>query len=194
MSPMAPGRPRSEAVDDAILAAAVRCLASSGYDALSLSAVARAAGVGRPAIYRRYDSKAQLVAAALLHLSDRHQPDVPRDPHDAIRVLLGATAAALASPGSMTILGSMLAREQQDPILIATFREAVFEPRHAIVREVITAAMANGRVQADIDPDVIIDLLFGSLLARALSGRDMDAEYLDRVVQIVWTTMRPAGS
>ncbi len=190
-SPVAQGRPRSEAVDEAILTAAVACLAKGGYEALTFSAVAEYAGVGRPAIYRRYESRAELAAAALLRLSDEHEVVLPDDGRAAIRALLGATAASLAAPGAMTILGSMLARERRDPVLTSTFRRIVFEPRHAVVRTVIHHAVVRHEVRPDVDVDIVIDLLFGSLLARALSGHDIDAAYLDRVVRVAWAAMVP---
>lgn len=183
------GRPRSEAVDDAIVAAALICLAQAGYDGLTVSAVAAEAGVSRPAIYRRYRSTAELAAAALLSLSDATTTPTPEQPREALKELLAATAAALASPGAMTILGSLLAHGQRDPGLMATFREVIFEPRHEIVREVIADAIKGGQVRADIDAAIVIDMLFGSLLARALAGGSIDTAYAERAVDLVWAAI-----
>ncbi|MDT5345928.1 MAG: hypothetical protein QOE52_5112 [Mycobacterium sp.] len=64
------GRPRTprsldRSLDAAILDATLAGVAESGYDALTMDAVAARAGVGKAAIYRRWSSKAEVVAAFL---------------------------------------------------------------------------------------------------------------------------------
>jgi AcrR family transcriptional regulator len=63
--PRRPGRPRSSAVHRAILKAALDILLERGFEGLSFEAVASAAGVGRPTIYRRWKHKEDLIAEAL---------------------------------------------------------------------------------------------------------------------------------
>ena len=63
-----PGRQRSHAVDEAILAATLDGLAADGYGGLTMSAVIAAAGVSSATLYRRWPTKQQLVAAALASL------------------------------------------------------------------------------------------------------------------------------
>ena len=71
-------------VGDAIEAATLALLAERGFARLSMEAVAASAGVGKPAIYRRYPDKAALVAAVIA----RQLPEL--DPPD-----LGDTRAEL---------------------------------------------------------------------------------------------------
>ena len=47
-----------------------RRLAASGYEAMSLAAVAQEAGTTRQALYRRWPTKAALAAAAVLGVED----------------------------------------------------------------------------------------------------------------------------
>jgi AcrR family transcriptional regulator len=58
------GRPRSARAHRAILDAALSLLVEEGYDTMSIEAVAERAGVGKATIYRRWDSKEELVADA----------------------------------------------------------------------------------------------------------------------------------
>jgi len=60
------GRPRDPSVDEAIIAATLELLDEQGYAGLSLAEVALRAGVSRTALYRRWDSKAQLVVEAMV--------------------------------------------------------------------------------------------------------------------------------
>lgn len=184
------GRPRSGRVDEAIISAAYDRLAEAGYEGLTVSSVAQAAGVGRPAIYRRYASRADLATAALSRLVGPPRMDLPEHPRAALRLLLGSTAASLATPGAMTLLASLLSREQRDPQLMGVFREAVFEPRHRVVRGVLENAIERGWARADLDVGIVIDLLFGSLMASALKGGTVDEAYLDRVTDIAWIAIR----
>ena len=68
-----PGQPRSAEADEAILQAALELLAESGYRSLTMERVRERSGVGKATIYRRYGSKEELVAAAIVHLNS----DIP---------------------------------------------------------------------------------------------------------------------
>src|SRR5258705_3967878 len=59
-------RPRDQNVTDAAHEATLRLLAEVGYSGLTMERVAREAGVGKPALYRRYADKAELVVGAIL--------------------------------------------------------------------------------------------------------------------------------
>jgi len=54
------GRPRNPKVDGALLDAALEVFLERGYQSASLSEIARRAGVGTPAIYRRWRTKAEV--------------------------------------------------------------------------------------------------------------------------------------
>src|ERR1700741_762462 len=58
-------RPLDAEKDKAIEAATLALLNERGFARMSVEAVATAAGVGKPAIYRRYADKAALVAAVI---------------------------------------------------------------------------------------------------------------------------------
>jgi AcrR family transcriptional regulator len=180
------GRPRDPDVDAAILDAALRLLDRVGYQRMSIAAVAAAAGVGRPALYRRYRSKADLVVAAIQRMTAGPEPALPADPHDAMRLLLGAAGTAFASPDGLAILGSLLAEQRRDPELLAAFRARIFDPRRGVIHRVVADGIAAGDVSADADREAIDGLLFGALLARAILGEPVDAAWIDRVVDQLW--------
>lgn len=187
------GRPRSEAADRAILAATVTLLARDGYQSLRMSDVAQTAGVGKPTLYRRYASKADLVAAAIVGLTTgpEPEPDLPADTQGALLSLLRSSAQALATPGGLTILGSLLAQEQRDPELIAAFRTRVFEPRHAVVADVLQRGIAAGDVDRHAPITAVIDVLFGALLARAVLAEPVTEAWLVDVVELATRGMAP---
>lgn len=59
------GRPLSPTVTSAVERATLEILVESGYGSLSMDAVAKRAGVSRPALYRRFPDITSLVLAAL---------------------------------------------------------------------------------------------------------------------------------
>ena len=71
----AAGRPRDPALEAAILDATQDLLIEHGFAAPTVEAVARAAGTGKAAVYRRWPSKIDLVVAAVQALQS--PPAVP---------------------------------------------------------------------------------------------------------------------
>lgn len=65
------GRRRSDAADRAILDAALRVLAVDGYGNFTMGAVIAQAGTSSATLYRRWQTKNELVGAALATLSPR---------------------------------------------------------------------------------------------------------------------------
>ena len=59
------GSRRDPAIDEAVLAATRTLLVERGYSATTIDLIAATAGVSRPAVYRRWTSKAQLVHEAV---------------------------------------------------------------------------------------------------------------------------------
>ena len=64
-APRGRGRPRREGADEEILAVAREMLAEGGYGALNVDAVAERAGVAKTTVYRRWPSKAAMIAALI---------------------------------------------------------------------------------------------------------------------------------
>src|SRR3954447_13971210 len=69
-----PGRPRKPGATEAILEATVAILEEKGFGGLTIEAIADRAGVGRPALYRRWPSKEAIVEEALLGVADELVP------------------------------------------------------------------------------------------------------------------------
>ena len=189
-SPVRPaGRPRDDRITAAILEATLALLADRGYAALSIAAVAEAAGVGKPAIYRRYGSKAELVVAAIDVLAEEPAPELPDDTRDALTALLAATAAVIGTPGGLAIMGSLLAAGSSDPELIEAFRERIVRPRHEVVDAVMARAAERGELHTDADLEALDAMLFGAVLARATLGERLDRAWVERIVDTAWAAV-----
>src|SRR5690349_7220130 len=122
------GRRRNEAARQAILDSAVNLLRSTGAAAVSVDAIANAAGVSKQTIYRWWPSKGAVLLEALLDRAQVLAPtpdtgDLAADMRlfltktfesvaDSRPVLLGVLREALADSDAMTVLAEFAAHRR----------------------------------------------------------------------------------
>ena len=182
-------------MDDAILGAALRLLAERGYARLSLESVAVAAGVGKPTLYRRWSSKADLATAALAHRIDVEKQASSRvSTERALTFLLTNLRERLLRANSMALVGTLLAEEKRTPELIGLFRERIWRRRSTMLREVLERGRSRGEIRAEADVEATIDLLIGSIYARYLSGAGVPKSWPERIVALVLEGLRGSAS
>lgn len=161
------GRPRSGASERAILEAALELLAL-GARPVTITEIARRAGVGKDTVYRRWRSKDDLLLDALATL-----PGPLGEPADGpIREVLVARLSELVErvhdDRNQRIYRSVLGGS---PNLRERFFAEVIEPRRAATCAVIAAAVRRGELRADTDAALLGALLFSPVLAELLEGR-----------------------
>jgi AcrR family transcriptional regulator len=197
VGPVKPGRPRSEQVDDAILAAARAELAAHGYVRMTVDAVAARAQVSKPTIYLRHPTKADLATAAIASMRVQPRPGPTADLRADLLAHLRLLRAGLARPNGMTMLGTVLAEENDTPELLALFRERLVEPRRRELRAVLQAARDRGELRPGADLDVAVNALVGAFFARYLAGEPIGARFVtalvDSVLEGVRLSPKPPG-
>lgn len=178
-------RPLDPEIDAALEEATIRLLAEDGFARASVAAIAAAAGVGKPAVYRRHRNKTDLVAAAL---TARLQPIEVADHGDTHAELRAAATQGLPEDGEpyVALLGGLMAEHRRHPELIAAYRERVLAPRRAAVRSVIKRGQERGEVRRDLDPEAALDFFAGPFLARVFAGLDTGPEWRDRHFEAWW--------
>ena len=190
-SPNSPGRPRDPEVGAAILTAAARLLAEQGYGRMSIGGVAAAAGVSRPAIYRRYSSKADLATAALASRVDEGaRPPADLEVEPALVRTLRHLARRLREKHSMSLVGTLLAEEHQTPDLIALFRKRVWRLRSRLLYEILERARSRGQIRSDADAEVAVGMMIGALYAVHLAKARIPRDWPDRVVRAMLDGLR----
>jgi len=145
-TPRSAGRPRNQALDTAILAAAKRQLAELGYAGMSLESVATAAGTTVPSVRRRYANKVQLVAAVIDSLRDAPVPPVAGSPRADARAILWDFNRTLLRDNALTIVGSLLAEEHRHPELLQRFKTCLVESRRRQLRQALAAGVSAGQL------------------------------------------------
>jgi len=163
------GRPRDPRIDAAVLDATLAVLDESGYGRLTLEEVARHAGTTKPAIYRRWPSRQQLVLAALgLRLGDARAPDTGCTLCDLDESLKVFVAAFQRMPPD--VIGPLFVDCVDDRELRAAFMTPLFDPPRAAVKETLDRAHARGDLRDDVDRELILDLIGSLVHYRALFG------------------------
>lgn len=186
----APGRPRSEQVDDAILAAARAELAARGYARMTVDAVAARARVSKPTIYLRHATKAELATAAIASMRAQPRPAPTDDLRADLIAHLRLLRAGLQRPNGMTMLGTVLAEENDTPELLALFRERLVAPRRRELRAVLEAARDRGELRPGANLDIAVSALVGAFFARYLAAEPIGGRFVSALVDSVLDGVR----
>jgi AcrR family transcriptional regulator len=186
-------RPRDPNITEALLDAAAELVAERGFAGVSMEAVAARAGVGKPAIYRRFSNKTALVVAAIARaLPVPEAPGPSAANGDTRGVLRGLMDHGLPADGEgyVALIGGLMAEHRRHPELIEAFRTEILLPRRAIVAATVKAAQQRGDLRADLYPEAAIDLLAGPFLARIFAGLDVGPGWRDEMFERWWGIMR----
>jgi len=174
-----PLTPRARAKRERIHQAAQRLFMQLGFEATSMDAIAEAAAVSKPTLYRYYQSKEALFIAVLEHLALHQLSEdallVLRDrPMDSLATLEQALAVwaqeiikNLLHPAYIGLLRLLIAELPRFPSLGARFAQAVPQQGGAYLKTLLENARQQG-VIAVTDLEPAIRLLAGSLLTYVL--------------------------
>ena len=161
----ASGRPRNPRIDTAVLRAAAELVMEVGYADLTVAAIAERAGTSKPAIYRRWPSKAHLLhEAAFPDGEELSLPDTGSLRGD-LAEMLRRTAAAFAHPVARALTPGLMAEIAADP----TLHPALLERFGGVWKgfgDRMAAAIEHGEVRAGVDADVLIETIAGAVLMR----------------------------
>ena len=173
------GRPRDPELDRAILDSAFALMVETGIRGFSVREVARRSGIPKSSIYRRWPTRAELLAAVLARLS---ASDTPLDDTGDLRGDLTAAVrreiASLESSGAALPQVALEARD--DPELAPVVRE-VIDTRRKSAYPILERAVKRGEIAEDVNFDAALDLVLGPLWSRLISHRaltDTDAEWI----------------
>ncbi len=173
--------PRTQAKRERIHQAAQTLFIQHGFEATSMDAIALAAGVSKPTLYRYYQNKETLFIAvleqlAIGHLSDHALVALRDRPMENLSVLEEAltlwaqeTIKSILHPTYIGLMRLLIAELPRFPHLGSQFAEAVPQQGGAFLREILESARQH-RVIVEDDPDLGGRLLVGSLLTYVLGG------------------------
>ncbi|WP_409436386.1 TetR/AcrR family transcriptional regulator [Mycobacterium sp. SMC-14] len=171
--------------DPAILDAALAALAENGYDDTNMNDIAARAGVGKAAIYRRWSSKAALIADALVYW----RPDLMDDDVADTGSLVGdldALVGRMARTDDALIPNDVVLRvaveAAHDPHLASALDDMLLLKGRRVVTTILQRAADRGEVASGRDWSLVADVLAGVGLIRVMSGQSFDAKFARQVI------------
>lgn len=177
------GRPRDATRDAALRNAALEVLAEVGYRALTMDAVAAHARAGKATIYRRWESKLELVIDTCTQLVQRN---IPEPDHGSIERDLGEFLSAFATflSGPIGKAAQALVGElPHEPELAAAFRESFLLPQRDMLRRLIDRGIERGEIRDAAPVDTVVELAGAALIHRLmLTGEPLDQRFVDRLL------------
>jgi AcrR family transcriptional regulator len=131
---------------------------------MSIEAIAARAKVGKTTIYRRYSSKAELVADAIESIrQDVVIPDTGDFWQD-IEQLIENAAQILLSPLGRKTVAMIISSAASNPQFAQIYWTKYLQPRRQAFAIVLERAKARQQTQCDLDAGLIFDAISGIML------------------------------
>ncbi|MGC5012158.1 TetR-like C-terminal domain-containing protein [Streptosporangium sp. DT93] len=166
-----PGRRRRSAdeVRAAVLETTARLLLEDGISAVTFDRVARAAPASKATIYKWWRSPGALAAEAYFaHVEERLRFDSTGDVEHDLRTQLRAFVALLLRPEVGKAIAHLVGAAQDDPDLARAWSENYSRDRRRLAVDRLTEARDAGQIRRDVDPQVVVDQLWGACYHRLL--------------------------
>ena len=180
--------------EDLILQAVNELLAKKGYDLMTVDEVAAAVGIGKPSLYKHFESKEALAAAAMIRLLDgtleamRRLP-VDAPPLDKLRALL-RWALTQHLQGTMPLLPST-----RSTLRDSLMRNSAYVERLMKVSETMSEWIQSAQESGDFAPGLPTDVALLTLFARScdpvldylkLGGNYSDEEIVEHMLTVTF--------
>ncbi|WP_255826153.1 TetR/AcrR family transcriptional regulator [Amycolatopsis sp. GM8] len=178
-APAPAGRPRDPALEQAILDATVDIIVRRGLSGATVEEVARQAGTGKAAVYRRWPSKTALVVAAVRALqADVSVPDTGSLREDLLACARHYTAG---NERAAMLLANLLSEASRDTELREAASEAIGQPPAVALRSVVERWIERG----EVDPSAPVDVLVGIIPSFAFRQVVTRGRTLDQTTAVV---------
>ncbi|MEV0157512.1 TetR/AcrR family transcriptional regulator [Micromonospora sp. NPDC050686] len=179
-------------ITSALRAAVMQELAEVGYGRLSIERVARRAGVGKTAVYRRWGSKLAMVLDIVSELAVHKMPLPDTGSlHDDLEILLQIVNQVLQHRLAAQVVPDLLAEAARNPQIAETLQAALRANQRNVADLILGRAIERGELSPGIDTDAAVDLIIGPLYWRlAISRTRLPSGYLPRLAAVTTAALR----
>jgi AcrR family transcriptional regulator len=176
-------RPAAE-VREEILEAAADLLFAEGMGGFTIEKVAHLSGASKMTIYKWWPSKGALALDGYFH---RVEPELvfpdTGDIEADLRAQLHSFLRVIGDSPAGRVIGELIGQAQSDPDLKAAYLERYSGPRRAKAVAAIEAAKERGQLRASLDPETVVDQLWGACYHRLLlPDQPLTHEFVDTLV------------
>lgn len=167
------GRPtgaRSDRIHQAILVATAELLDEGGFPAATMDAIAARSGASKATLYKHWPSRTAVAAEAFgtMMAEALPLPDTGSTATDLTEQVVRVSAFYASARGE--VFAQLLAACVEDTTGAAYFREYFLSGRRAAITELWRRGVDRGEADAGTAIDDVIDILFGPLIFRRMTG------------------------
>lgn len=185
------GRPRGTATDATILQAVLDLVSEVGVAGVTVSEVARRAGVARATVYLRWPSRAALIGAAAKKVQGGRPFVASGDLAADIRDGTAFIERVVGAPYFDAILPELMRAVLAKPPEVSF--DVLSPNREWLADEYRRLAAAQGFDPA-LDPYLLFDLMFGSALAHLFAtGAAPSTDYSRQIAEVITAGLRRSG-
>jgi AcrR family transcriptional regulator len=190
-----PGRPRDTSLESAVLSATANLLLERDTKDVTIAAITERSGVSRAAVYRRWASREELLAAALD--SVRSSVELVPGATTLETILNSYEQSAVAVEGRVgTLVKKRVAMGLENEALRALSWDRHVSRRREPIAEEIRRGIAAGEVDPSADVEAMIDLINGlyyyQFVVRAPSDPEEARVRIRAAVRLVFRGASPA--
>ncbi|MFJ7150947.1 TetR/AcrR family transcriptional regulator [Streptomyces sp. NPDC100445] len=191
-------RRRGAVLEHAILDAALEQLGTVGWKGLTMEGVAAEAQTGKAALYRRWPSKEDLVADALVSGLPRLEaaPDLGNVREDLLALCRQVRQIMFSRPGialrAVIHECDQLHTERFEGVIVGN----VVEPTVELLRAVIMRGIGRGEVRSDAADGYVLDAVPAMMMYRSkMCGSEWsDRELEEMIDRLMLPLLRPYGA
>ena len=188
------GRRPADEVRSEVLEAAGELLFEEGMAGFTIDKVASRSGASKMTLYKWWPSKGAL---ALDGYFKRVEPELvfpdTGDIRTDLRAQLHAFVQVIGDSPAGPAISELIGQAQTDPELKTAYLQRYSSPRRALVVEAMERAKQRGQLRADLDPETVVDQLWGACYHRLLlPDQPLTEEFVDALLDNLFGGIAPA--
>ena len=180
--------------EDAIVSSVNRLLAEKGFDAMTVDEVAADVGIAKASLYKHFDSKEELAAAAMVRVLEQALEVIARLELDAEASPLSHLKAVARWTMQVQLAGEMPSLPAQNSALRgALMAHKVYMDRLMALSDKlgvwITAAQKAGQIDPKLPPELVLYTLFARACDPVLALLKVGGQYSEEeIIEMLLST------
>lgn len=174
-------------VEERVEKSTLQLLRTKGPRSVTVEAVAKASGVAKTTIYRRYRNRQDLLTSVLSRVASLAPPDAQATPPDRLRWVIRHAVEMVEKGVGLGGVAAMLTDD--DPEFTALSRQILVTQR-AQLAAALDTGKADGSLRADIDSATLIDAVVGAYIAEHARSERAAPDWEQRLFEFFWPAIR----
>lgn len=185
------GRPRDADIDAAVLRAARELLAEVGYAHVTMNATAARARTSKAAIYRRFESKAELMFAAAMHTASVEAPADTGSLRGDLLHLGQQIRADMTSPAAREVAPHVITEIRRSQQVSDRMRAVFVAGERGQIETILDRAVRRGELSRRPNVGTVHRMLGGALFFTVfVIDEPIDDSELTHVIDVLATGIR----